>query len=119
MIYIAQCEKEIRIKTKFYNKPLICAHATTEQKDDLTKDGSHLWALSQHDVKIVIGDLSAKVTKKSKSQPPKRNIYKLGEADQLSSDRKTWSCCERRISSILDVQGEKILGAEEESKTDL
>ena len=57
----------IRIRAKFFNISLICAHASTEEKDDVVKDAlySELEDVYDkcpaHDAKIVLGDFSAKV----------------------------------------------------------
>ena len=56
----------IRIKAKFFNISLICAHAPTEDKDDDTKD--IFYELLEdtydrcpgHDIKIVLGDFNGK-----------------------------------------------------------
>ena len=59
----------IRIKAKFFNISLICAHAPTEDKDDVTKDAFYDRLESLYnkcpkaDVKIVVGDFNAKVGK--------------------------------------------------------
>ena len=59
----------IRIKAKFFNISLICAHAPTDEKDELTKDAFYecldrtYEQCPQHDVKIVLGDFNAKVGK--------------------------------------------------------
>ena len=57
----------IRIRTKFYNINLICAHAPTEEKNDVVKDA--LYAELEdvydkcpaHDAKIILRDFNAKV----------------------------------------------------------
>ena len=57
----------IRIKAKFYNISLICAHAPTEEKDDAVKDAFYAKLedlydkCPAHDVKMVLGDFNAKV----------------------------------------------------------
>ena len=57
----------IRIRAKFFNISLICAHAPTEEKDDELKDTFYekldevYERCPRHDVKIVIGDFNAKV----------------------------------------------------------
>ena len=59
----------LRIKGKFFNISLICAHAPTEEKDDLTKEEFYerlnevYERCPHHDVKIVLGDFNAKVGK--------------------------------------------------------
>ena len=57
----------IRIRAKFYNISLICAHAPTEEKDDVVKDAFYAELedvydkCPAHDAKIVLGDFNAKV----------------------------------------------------------
>ena len=57
----------IRIKAKFHNISLICAHAITEEKDDMVKDAFYAKLENlydkypAHDIKIVLGDFNAKV----------------------------------------------------------
>lgn len=59
----------LRLKTKFFNLFMINAHAETEDKDDLTKENFYLKleqaynATPSNDIKIVIGDLNAKIGK--------------------------------------------------------
>ncbi|XP_049302044.1 craniofacial development protein 2-like [Bactrocera dorsalis] len=59
----------IHIKARFFNISLICAHAPTEEKDDVTKDACYeclertYESCPQHDVKIVLGDFNARVGK--------------------------------------------------------
>ncbi|XP_049315675.1 uncharacterized protein LOC125779126 [Bactrocera dorsalis] len=59
----------IRIKARFFNISLICAHAPTEEKDDVTKDDFYerlelaYESCPRHDVKIVLGDFNARVGK--------------------------------------------------------
>ncbi|XP_049301896.1 craniofacial development protein 2-like [Bactrocera dorsalis] len=59
----------IRIKARFFNISLICAHAPTEEKDDVTKDAFYeclertYERCPRHDVKIVLGDFNARVGK--------------------------------------------------------
>ena len=59
----------IRIKAKYFNISLICAHAPTEDKDDTTKDAFYdkledLYnRCPRSDMKIVVGDFNAKVGK--------------------------------------------------------
>ena len=49
----------IRIRVKFYNISLICAHAPTEEKEDGVKDVYD--KCPAHDAKIVLGDFNLKV----------------------------------------------------------
>ena len=57
----------IRIGAKFYNISLICAHAPTEENDDVVKDAFFdkledvYDKCPAHDAKIVLGDLNVKV----------------------------------------------------------
>ncbi|XP_043065425.1 uncharacterized protein LOC122320881 [Drosophila ficusphila] len=57
----------IRITAKFFNISLICAHAPTEEKDDITKDTFYAeldrayGRCPSHDIKILLGDFNAKV----------------------------------------------------------
>ncbi|XP_020806218.1 uncharacterized protein LOC110182509 [Drosophila serrata] len=57
----------IRITAKFFNISLICAHAPTEEKDDVTKDAFYAeldrayGRCPSHDIKILLGDFNAKV----------------------------------------------------------
>ncbi|XP_055842639.1 craniofacial development protein 2-like [Episyrphus balteatus] len=57
----------IRIKAKFTNISLICAHAPTEEKDDTTKDNFYellektYEQIPSYDIKIVLGDFNAKL----------------------------------------------------------
>ncbi|XP_049304006.1 uncharacterized protein LOC125776321 [Bactrocera dorsalis] len=59
----------IRIKARFFNISLICAHAPTQEKDDVTKDAFYeclertYVRCPRHDVKIVLGDFNARVGK--------------------------------------------------------
>ena len=59
----------IRIKARFFNISLICAHAPTEEKDDATKDSFYerlersYERCPRHDIKIVLGDFNARVGK--------------------------------------------------------
>ena len=61
----------IRIKAKFFNIILICAHAPTEDKDVETKDMFNERLERQydrcpdHDIKIVSGDFNAKIGKEN------------------------------------------------------
>ncbi|CAL1685092.1 unnamed protein product [Lasius platythorax] len=59
----------LRLRTKFFNLSIINVHAETEDKDDLTKEDFYL-KLEQvydtapsNDIKILIGDLNAKIGK--------------------------------------------------------
>lgn len=57
----------IRITAKFFNISLICAHAPTEEKDDVAKDTFYAeldrayGRCPSHDIKILLGDFNAKV----------------------------------------------------------
>lgn len=57
----------IRIKTKFFNLDLINAHAETEEKDNFTKDAFYNTlkrtydSLPSNDIKMILGDLNAKI----------------------------------------------------------
>ncbi|XP_055856006.1 uncharacterized protein LOC129919181 [Episyrphus balteatus] len=57
----------IRIKAKFTNISLICAHAPTEEKDDTTKANFYellektYEQIPSYDIKIVLGDFNAKL----------------------------------------------------------
>lgn len=59
----------LRVKAKFYNISLICAHAPTEDKDDEAKDifyqqlETAFESLPAYDMKLVLGDFNAKVGK--------------------------------------------------------
>ncbi|XP_054085589.1 craniofacial development protein 2-like [Zeugodacus cucurbitae] len=59
----------IRIKARFFNISLICAHAPTEEKDEVIKDTFYerrertYERCRRHDVKIVLGDFNARVGK--------------------------------------------------------
>ncbi|XP_054089054.1 craniofacial development protein 2-like [Zeugodacus cucurbitae] len=59
----------IRIKARFFNISLICAHAPTEEKDEVIKDTFYerlertYERCPRHDVKIVLGDFNARVGK--------------------------------------------------------
>ena len=59
----------IRIKAKFFNISLLCAHAPTEDKDEQTKDMFYerlereYDRCPDHDIKIVLGDFNAKIGK--------------------------------------------------------
>lgn len=61
----------IRIKAKFFNISLICAHAPTEDKDEQTKDIFYerleraYDRCPDHDIKIVLGDFNAKLGKEN------------------------------------------------------
>ncbi|KAI8121895.1 Craniofacial development protein 2 [Lucilia cuprina] len=64
-------ERTIRIRSKFFNISLICAHAPTEEKDEGVKDRFYdrlddLYdRCPKHDVKIVLGDFNAKIGKEN------------------------------------------------------
>ncbi|XP_051864248.1 uncharacterized protein LOC127566265 [Drosophila albomicans] len=57
----------IRVKARFFNLSIICAHAPTEEKDDAAKDAFYARLedtydrCPNHDVKIILGDFNAKV----------------------------------------------------------
>lgn len=65
----------LRVKSKFYNIYMICVHAPTEDKEEEEKE--HFYHLLEevytnapdHDMKIVIGDLNAKVGRESLYEP--------------------------------------------------
>ena len=67
IIIINERLAKIRIKAKFHNISQICAHASTEDKDDAFKDAfyANLKELYDkcpvHDIKIVLGGFNAKV----------------------------------------------------------
>lgn len=61
----------IRVKGRFFNVSLICAHAPTEDADEIVKDNFY-YKLDEaynncpkHDIKIMIGDFNAKVGKEN------------------------------------------------------
>ena len=73
----------IRIRMKFYNISIICAHAPSEEKDSMVKNAFHakLDAVYDkcpaHDAKISLADFNAKVGLKvisSECLPAKMNI---------------------------------------------
>ncbi|XP_060665604.1 craniofacial development protein 2-like [Drosophila nasuta] len=57
----------IRVKARFFNLSIICAHAPTEEKDDAVKDAFYARLedtydrCPNHDVKIILGDFNAKI----------------------------------------------------------
>ena len=59
----------IRIKAKFANISLICAHAPTEDKDDANSEGfyelldKNFEQCPKDEVKIVLGDFNARIGK--------------------------------------------------------
>ncbi|KAI8115055.1 Craniofacial development protein 2 [Lucilia cuprina] len=61
----------IRIRSKFFNISLICAHAPTEDKDEVAKNRFYdrldeLYdRCPKNDVKIVLGDVNAKIGKEN------------------------------------------------------
>lgn len=63
----------MNIKARFVNILLICAHATTEEKDDATKDGIYerlkrsYECCQCHGIKILLGELNAKMVKVPRS----------------------------------------------------
>ena len=65
----------IRIKAKFFNISLICAHAPTNDKDDEVKDAFYANLENaydrcpSHDVKIVLGDFNGKLGRESIYSP--------------------------------------------------
>ena len=65
----------IRIKAKFFNISLICAHAPTNDKDDDVKDTFYANLediydrCPSHDVKIVLGDFNGKIGRESFFSP--------------------------------------------------
>jgi exonuclease III len=65
----------IRVRGKFRNSSIINAHAPTEDKDDEEKDEFYLeleTVYSQcprHDIKMVLGDVNAKVGKEKRNCP--------------------------------------------------
>jgi hypothetical protein len=62
----------LRIKGKFFNKTLVCVHAPTEDKDQIEKNSFYdnldrmYQKVAAHDIKIIMGDMNAKVGKESK-----------------------------------------------------
>lgn len=65
----------IRIKAKFFNITIICAHAPTNKKDDATKDDFYerleevYDRCPGHDIKIVLGDFNAKIGRENVFSP--------------------------------------------------
>ena len=65
----------IRVKAKFFNLTLICAHAPTEEKDEAVKDDFYARLENTydrapaHDIKIILGDFNAKVGKEAAFYP--------------------------------------------------
>lgn len=61
----------IRIKGRFFNVSLICAHAPTEDADEIVKDDFYYKldvaynSCPKHDIKIMLGDFNAKVGKEN------------------------------------------------------
>ncbi|XP_050746045.1 craniofacial development protein 2-like [Drosophila biarmipes] len=57
----------IRVKARFFNLSIICAHAPTEEKDDAVKDSFYARLAvtydrcPDHDVMLILGDFNAKV----------------------------------------------------------
>lgn len=57
----------LRIKARFFNITIICVHAPTEETEDAIKDAYYdqleevYDAAPRHDVKIIMGDLNAKI----------------------------------------------------------
>lgn len=57
----------LRLKTRFFNLAIINVHAETEEKDDMTKENFYQElrkvydTISSNDIKLVIGDLNAKI----------------------------------------------------------
>jgi exonuclease III len=59
----------LRMKGKFFNITIICVHALTEDKDETMKISFYdqldrtYQKMPKHDIKIIIGDMNAKVGK--------------------------------------------------------
>jgi exonuclease III len=59
----------LRMKGKFFNTTIFCVHAPTEEKDEKIKNSfcdrldRTYQKMPKHDVKIIIGDMNAKVGK--------------------------------------------------------
>ena len=70
----------IRIRAKYFNITLICAHAPTEDKDDEIKDMFYerleetYDRCPGHDIKIVLGDFNAKVGRENVFHPTVGNF---------------------------------------------
>ena len=52
----------LRIKSKFYNVSIICAHAPNEEVKDLFYDKTYS-TISAYDMKLILGDFNSKVGK--------------------------------------------------------
>jgi exonuclease III len=65
----------LRIRGIFFNTTIICAHAPTEEKEELQKDNFYedleriYRKAPKYDIKIVMGDFNAKVGKEQELRP--------------------------------------------------
>ena len=65
----------IRVRGLFFNYSLICVHAPTEEKDDDEKDNFYeeldqtYEECPKRDVKIILGDLNAKIGQEEVNRP--------------------------------------------------
>lgn len=81
----------LRYKTKFFNLSIINTHAETEEKDELIKEklyqtlGQVYDSLPSNDIKLVIGDLNAKIGR----EPAYREIIGNHSLHAESNDNGT------------------------------
>ena len=84
-------ERKNSTRAKFYDISLICAHAPTEEKDDVVKDAFYAKLKDvydkrpAHDAKIVLGDFNSKVKQAHCwiVQPPLEHYLQRYEADRF------------------------------------
>ncbi|XP_062123260.1 craniofacial development protein 2-like [Drosophila sulfurigaster albostrigata] len=111
----------IRVKARFFNLSIICAHAPTEEKDDAAKDAFYARLedtydrCPNHDVKIILGDFNARLIDFAAARnmvvsSTRFRHLDIHKATWLSPDQKTRNQIDhvvidgRHASSVMDVR---------------